>query len=113
MVYHIPVMLEACVSGLAIQPDGVYVDLTFGGGGHAREILNHLKNGHLYGFDQDPDAEANAPDDSRFTFVMANFRDLKRYLKIYGITKVDGILADLGISSHQIDLAERGVFHQV
>lgn len=108
MVYHIPVMLDACVSGLAIQPDGVYVDLTFGGGGHAQEILNHLKNGHLYGFDQDPDAEVNAPDDSRFTFVMANFRDLQRYLKIYGVTKVDGILADLGISSHQIDMAERG-----
>lgn len=107
-VYHIPVMLDACIKGLDIQPNGIYVDLTFGGGGHSKEILRHLDQGHLYGFDQDPDAEANVPEDSRFTFVPANFRDLKRYLKIYGVTEVDGILADLGISSHQIDEPKRG-----
>ncbi|WP_317168762.1 16S rRNA (cytosine(1402)-N(4))-methyltransferase RsmH [Cyclobacterium plantarum] len=106
--YHIPVMLEACISGLAIDPNGVYVDLTFGGGGHSREILKYLDKGHLYGFDQDPDAASNVPENENFTFIMANFRDLKRYLKIYGVTKVDGILADLGVSSHQIDKAERG-----
>lgn len=106
--YHIPVMLEACLSGLSINPDGTYLDLTFGGGGHSREILKKLDKGHLYGFDQDPDAEINAPDDENFTFVMANFRDLRRYLKIYGVEKVDGILADLGVSSHQIDEPSRG-----
>jgi len=106
--YHIPVMLEACLSGLNIDPNGTYIDLTFGGGGHSREILKKIDKGHLYGFDQDPDAEKNAPDDENFTFVMANFRDLRRYLKIYGVDKVDGILADLGVSSHQIDEPSRG-----
>ncbi|WP_339715892.1 16S rRNA (cytosine(1402)-N(4))-methyltransferase RsmH [Cyclobacterium amurskyense] len=106
--YHIPVMLEECLSGLNIDPNGTYIDLTFGGGGHSREILKKLDKGHLYGFDQDPDAEKNAPDDEKFTFVMANFRDLRRYLKIYGVEKVDGILADLGVSSHQIDEPSRG-----
>lgn len=106
--YHIPVMLQECIEGLAIQPEGTYVDLTFGGGGHSREILKHLTTGHLYGFDQDTDAEANCPNDERFTFVNANFRDLKRYLKLYGVREVDGILADLGISSHQIDEPARG-----
>jgi len=106
--YHIPVMLDACISGLAIDPNGVYVDLTFGGGGHSREILKKLDQGHLYAFDLDPDAARNAPEAENFTFIMANFRDLRRYLKIYRVTKVDGILADLGISSHQIDRAERG-----
>ena len=106
--YHIPVMLKACLIGLNIDPDGIYLDLTFGGGGHSCEILKKLDNGHLYGFDQDPDAEKNAPDDENFTFVMANFRDLRRYLKIYGVEKVDGILADLGVSSHQIDEPSRG-----
>jgi 16S rRNA (cytosine1402-N4)-methyltransferase len=101
-------MLEACLSGLNIDPDGTYLDLTFGGGGHSREILKKLNKGHLYGFDQDPDAEKNAPDEENFTFVLANFRDLHRYLKIYGVEKVDGILADLGISSHQIDEPSRG-----
>src|SRR5690606_20387364 len=98
--YHIPVMLKQSVEGLAINPDGVYVDLTFGGGGHSREILRRLDKGHLYGFDQDKDAMSNVPEDSRFTFVHANFRDLKRYLRLYGIREVDGILADLGVSSH-------------
>jgi 16S rRNA (cytosine1402-N4)-methyltransferase len=106
--YHIPVMLAPCIEGLAIDPKGIYVDLTFGGGGHSREILKHLKEGHLYGFDQDVDAEANVPDDPRFTFVQANFRDFKKYLRLYGVTQVDGILADLGISSHQIDEPTRG-----
>jgi 16S rRNA (cytosine1402-N4)-methyltransferase len=106
--YHIPVMLNQCTEGLAIDPNGVYVDVTFGGGGHSREILKHLDKGHLYGFDQDQDAEANIPASDNFTFVAANFRDLKKYLRFYGVTKVDGILADLGISSHQIDVPTRG-----
>lgn len=107
--YHIPVMLLQCIEGLAIRPNGVYVDLTFGGGGHSKEILKYLgEEGSLYGFDQDEDAAANAPEDPKFTFVQANFRDLKRYLRLYGISKVDGILADLGISSHQIDEPSRG-----
>lgn len=107
-VYHIPVMLAQCTDGLAIDPNGIYVDVTFGGGGHSREILKHLKNGHLYGFDQDADAMANIPANDQFTFVEANFRDLKRYLRLHGVKKVDGILADLGISSHQIDEPTRG-----
>ena len=106
--YHIPVMLSQCIEGLAIDPNGTYVDVTFGGGGHSREILKHLDKGHLYGFDQDEDALANAPKDDRFTFVQANFRDIKRYLRLYGVKQVDGILADLGISSHQIDVPGRG-----
>lgn len=106
--YHIPVMLQPCIEGLDINPDGVYLDLTFGGGGHAREILSKLDKGHLYGFDQDEDAIANAPDDDRFTFVHANFRDIKRFLRLYGVDEVNGILADLGISSHQIDEPGRG-----
>lgn len=107
-VYHIPVMLDQCIEGLAILPNGVYVDVTFGGGGHAKEILARLDRGHLFGFDQDSDALVNAPQDPRFTFVQANFRDIKRYLRLHGIKQVDGILADLGISSHQIDAPERG-----
>jgi 16S rRNA (cytosine1402-N4)-methyltransferase len=106
--YHIPVMLKQCTEGLAIDPNGIYVDVTFGGGSHSREILKHLDKGHLYGFDQDQDAEANIPASDNFTFVAANFRDLKKYLRFYGVTKVDGILADLGISSHQIDVPTRG-----
>jgi 16S rRNA (cytosine1402-N4)-methyltransferase len=106
--YHIPVMLEPCIEGLDIEPNGIYVDLTFGGGGHSNEILKRLTNGQLYGFDQDADAEVNVPDDSRFTFIQANFRDFKKYLRLYGVQKVDGILADLGISSHQIDEPTRG-----
>lgn len=106
--YHIPVMLEPCIEGLDIDPNGIYVDLTFGGGGHSNEILKRLTNGHLYGFDQDADAEANVPDDPKFTFIQANFRDFKKYLRLYGVQKVDGILADLGISSHQIDEPKRG-----
>jgi len=106
--YHIPVMLDPCIEGLAILSGGVYVDVTFGGGGHAKAILARLEGGQLFGFDQDSDALANAPQDPRFTFVQANFRDIKRYLRLHGIKQVDGILADLGISSHQIDAPERG-----
>ncbi|MFC3879444.1 16S rRNA (cytosine(1402)-N(4))-methyltransferase RsmH [Algoriphagus namhaensis] len=106
--YHIPVMLSQCTEGLAINPNGIYVDVTFGGGGHSRAILNQLDQGRLFGFDQDQDALENVPDDERFTFVQANFRDLKKYLRLHGVRQVDGILADLGISSHQIDEASRG-----
>lgn len=106
--YHIPVMLTQCTEGMAIDPNGIYVDVTFGGGGHSRAILAKLDQGHLYGFDQDADAEANIPESNKFTFVAANFRDLKKYLRLHKVTKVDGILADLGISSHQIDKPSRG-----
>jgi 16S rRNA (cytosine1402-N4)-methyltransferase len=106
--YHIPVMLGPCIEGLAINPNGIYIDLTFGGGGHSKEILKYLEKGHLYGFDQDVDAEANIPEDARFTFIQANFRDFRKYLRLYGVNQVDGILADLGISSHQIDEPKRG-----
>ena len=101
-------MLGPCIEGLAIDPDGIYVDLTFGGGGHSAEILKHLNKGHLYGFDQDSDSEVNVPEDEKFTFVQANFRDFRKYLRLYGVNQVDGILADLGISSHQIDEPTRG-----
>ena len=107
-VYHIPVMLAQCTDALAIDPNGTYVDVTFGGGGHSREILKQLDKGHLYAFDQDEDAWANVPRDDRFTIVQANFRDIKRFLRLHGVKKVDGILADLGISSHQIDEPSRG-----
>ncbi|MCO6358257.1 16S rRNA (cytosine(1402)-N(4))-methyltransferase RsmH [Roseivirga pacifica] len=109
--YHVPVMLQECVEGLAIKPDGIYVDVTFGGGGHSKEILKHLgDNGHLFGFDQDVDAKQNALaiENRSFTFVQANFRHLKRYLKLHGVKQVDGVLGDLGISSYQIDAVERG-----
>ncbi|MCG8475384.1 MAG: 16S rRNA (cytosine(1402)-N(4))-methyltransferase RsmH [Cytophagales bacterium] len=111
MEYHRPVMLDECVEGLAIKPDGIYVDVTFGGGGHSREILKHLSDkGRLLSFDQDEDAWENAASISHpgFQMVKSNFRHLKRYLKLYGVDRVDGILADLGISSHQIDEPERG-----
>ncbi|MBL1411289.1 16S rRNA (cytosine(1402)-N(4))-methyltransferase RsmH [Sphingobacterium faecale] len=108
-VYHVPVMLHECMEGLAIKPDGVYVDVTFGGGGHSREILKHLgSNGRLVAFDQDPDALRNKIDDERFVLVHQNFRFLKNSLRLEGIRQVDGILADLGVSSHQFDDAERG-----
>ncbi len=107
--YHNPVLLKETVDGLNIKEDGVYVDVTFGGGGHSREILRRLgPNGRLIGFDQDEDALANVPDDERFTLVSQNFRHVKRYLKFYGIKQVDGILGDFGVSSHQFDVAERG-----
>lgn len=109
MDYHNAVLLEQTVAGLAIKPDGVYVDVTFGGGGHSREILKYLgPNGKLFAFDQDEDAWENRIDDERFMLVPHNFRHLKRFLRFHGITEVDGILADLGVSSHQFDVAERG-----
>jgi 16S rRNA (cytosine1402-N4)-methyltransferase len=107
--YHIPVLLQACIDSLNIDPDGVYVDLTFGGGGHSKEILKHLSDkGKLFSFDQDEDAKANVPADKRLTFIPHNFRYVSNYLKMYGITKVDGILGDLGVSSHQFDTGHRG-----
>ncbi|MDE0598211.1 MAG: 16S rRNA (cytosine1402-N4)-methyltransferase [Dokdonia donghaensis] len=109
MDYHNPVLLKETVDGLDIKPDGVYVDVTFGGGGHSREILSRLgENGKLYGFDQDPDAAQNVPDDSRFVLIPENFRFIKRFLRFHGHKKVDGILGDFGVSSHQFDVAERG-----
>lgn len=108
-VYHIPALLHETIDGLDIKPDGVYVDVTFGGGGHSREILARLgKNGKLLGFDQDEDAVKNVPNDHRFVFVRSNFRYLKNFLRYHNIEKVDGILADLGVSSHHFDEAERG-----
>ena len=107
--YHIPVLLKETIEGLQIKPDGVYVDCTFGGGGHAKAILNNLgKGGRLVAFDQDEDAKRNVPDDARILFVSHNFRYLKRFLQLNGIGEVDGVLADLGVSSHQFDEAERG-----
>ena len=109
MEYHNPVLLQASVDGLNIKPDGIYVDVTFGGGGHSKEILSRLgPNGKLFAFDQDEDALANALQDERFTLINENFRFIKRFLRFYGVKSVDGILADLGVSSHQFDVAERG-----
>lgn len=108
-VYHIPVLLEETIAGLNINPDGIYVDVTFGGGGHSKEILKRLSpNGHLYSFDQDKDAEQNIVADNRFTFVRSNFRYLKNWMRYYDIEYIDGLLADLGVSSHHFDAQERG-----
>ena len=107
--YHVPVLLKESVGGLEIKPDGVYVDVTFGGGGHSREILSRLgSDGHLYGFDQDEDAEQNIVSDKRFTFVRSNFRYLKNWMRYYGVEEIDGLLADLGVSSHHFDDETRG-----
>jgi 16S rRNA (cytosine1402-N4)-methyltransferase len=107
--YHVPVMLKECIDGLNIDPDGVYVDVTFGGGGHSREILKHLgPKGRLIAFDQDADAQRNIIDDERFVFVDQNFRYLKNFCRLHGAIPVNGILADLGVSSHQFDEADRG-----
>ena len=109
MEYHNPVLLHPTVDGLDIKPDGVYVDVTFGGGGHSKEILRRLgPNGRLFAFDQDEDALANALPDERFTLINENFRFIKRFLRFHGVKEVDGILADLGVSSHQFDVPERG-----
>lgn len=108
-MYHIPVLLNESVEGLNIKPDGVYVDVTFGGGGHSRRIMECLgDNGRLYAFDQDEDAAKNVIDDSRFTFIQQNFRYMKNFLQLYCGGKVDGILADLGVSSYQFDTPEKG-----
>ncbi len=122
MEYHVPVMLKECLEGLNIRPDGIYVDVTFGGGGHSRAILEQLgPKGHLYSFDQDPDAEKNAfgtgekeaeaskaATPKNFTFVRSNFRYLKNWMRYHGVKHIDGLLADLGVSSHHLDDAERG-----
>ncbi|THF51202.1 16S rRNA (cytosine(1402)-N(4))-methyltransferase RsmH [Flavobacterium supellecticarium] len=109
MEYHNPVLLKETVGGLNIKPDGIYVDVTFGGGGHSREIMRHLgPNGKLFAFDQDADALANVIDDERFTLINENFRYIKRFLRFHGVKQVDGILGDLGVSSHQFDVPERG-----
>ena len=108
-MYHIPVLLPESIEALAIKPDGIYVDCTFGGGGHSRAILDRLDhNGRLYGFDRDKDARENVPHDERFTFVRGNFKHIGNFLRYYGIAHVDGIIADLGVSSHHFDEAERG-----
>ena len=107
--YHVPVFLQESICGLNLQDGGIYVDVTFGGGGHSREILRRMgKESRLFSFDQDEDAERNIVDDSRFTFVRSNFRYLRNFLRYYGVEEVDGILADLGVSSHHFDDSERG-----
>ena len=107
--YHVPVLLKESVDGLGIRPSGVYVDVTFGGGGHSREILSRLGDGgRLFGFDQDADAEANVPGDARFTFVRSNFRYLKNWMRYHGVDGIDGLIADLGVSSHHFDDETRG-----
>lgn len=109
MEYHNPVLLKETVEGLNIKQDGIYVDVTFGGGGHSKEILNRLgQKGKLFAFDQDKDALRNTIDDNRFTLINENFKYIKRFLRFYGVKEVDGILADFGVSSHQFDVAERG-----
>ena len=109
MDYHDPVLLQASIAGLEIIPDGIYVDVTFGGGGHSKELLKRLnKNGRLFAFDQDEDAKKNNLLDDRFVLIQGNFKFIKRFLRVYGVTKVNGILADLGVSSHQFDVPERG-----
>jgi 16S rRNA (cytosine1402-N4)-methyltransferase len=107
-MYHNPVMLDKCINGLNIRPEGVYIDVTFGGGGHSRAILERLTTGHLYAFDQDEDAAENAFDDERFTFIPQNFKYFKNFVQLYHGGKVDGIIADLGVSSHQFDTPEKG-----
>ncbi len=108
-VYHVPVLLEATVDGLGVTPGGIYADMTFGGGGHSREILRRLgSEGRLFAFDQDADAERNIPADGRLTFVRSNFRYLANWMRYHGIEKLDGVVADLGVSSHHFDAEERG-----
>ena len=114
MNYHNPVLLNESIDALSIKEEGVYVDVTYGGGGHSKEILRRLgKNGKLFAFDQDPDAQENTIDDERFILIPENFRYITRFLRFHGVRKVDGVLADLGVSSHQFDEAERGFFYTV
>ena len=108
MEYHNPVLLDECIEGLNIKPTGIYVDVTFGGGGHSKLILKHLDGGKLYAFDQDDNAHKNTLEGDSFKLINANFRHLKNFLRMEGIRKIDGLLADLGVSSHQFDVAERG-----
>ena len=107
-MYHNPVMLKECIGGLNINPEGVYADVTFGGGGHSRAILDRLTTGHLYAFDQDEDAAANVFDDERFTFIPQNFKYFKNFIQLYHGAQIDGVIADLGVSSHQFDTPEKG-----
>lgn len=107
-MYHKPVLLSACIEGLNIHPEGVYADVTFGGGGHSHAILERLSTGHLYAFDQDEDAAINAFDDPRFTFIPQNFKYFKNFIQLYHNGKIDGVLADLGVSSHQFDTPGKG-----
>ena len=108
MSYHNPVLLKECIDGLSIKPEGIYVDVTFGGGGHSKLILSRLKEGKLFAFDQDTSANANDLDQSGFKLINANFRYIKNFLRMYGVSRIDGLLADLGVSSHQFDIADRG-----
>ena len=107
-MYHIPVLLNECMEGLNIRPEGVYADVTYGGGGHSRAIMERLSTGHLYAFDQDEDAAANVIDDERFTFIPQNFSYFKNFIQLYHHGKIDGVIADLGVSSHQFDTPEKG-----
>ncbi|HUM47505.1 MAG TPA: 16S rRNA (cytosine(1402)-N(4))-methyltransferase RsmH, partial [Chitinophagales bacterium] len=111
--YHVPVLLQESIEGLNIQAGGTYVDVTYGGGGHSKAILEKIKNGRLIAFDQDTDAAANVISDERLLFVNQNFKHLRRMLRVNGINEVDGILADLGISSYQVDTEERGFAHRL
>src|SRR5690606_30540941 len=106
--YHIPVLLNDVIDGLDVKPDGMYVDVTFGGGGHSSEILKRLTSGRLFGFDQDADAKDNIPADEKLVFLPHNFRFFKKFLRLNAVNQVDGILADLGVSSHQFDVPDRG-----
>ena len=108
MTYHKAVLLSECIEGLNIKPNGIYVDVTFGGGSHSREILKHLVDGKLFAFDRDDDVLENIPSDKNLKLIQTNYKNIKRFLRLEGVTKVDGILADLGVSSHQFDVAERG-----
>ena len=108
MSYHLPVLLESTIDGLNIKPNGIYVDLTYGGGGHSKAILSKLKNGKLFAFDQDADTLSNKIDDNRLTFINQNFKYVKKFLKLYGVEKVDGVLGDLGVSSYHFDKSSRG-----
>ena len=108
MSYHLPVLLESSIDGLNIKPNGIYVDLTYGGGGHSKAILSKLKNGKLFAFDQDADTLSNKIDDNRLTFINQNFKYVKKFLKLYGVEKVDGVLGDLGVSSYHFDKSSRG-----
>ena len=112
MTYHKPVLLNESVKGLEIKPNGIYVDVTFGGGGHSKEILKNLKGGFLYAFDQDGDAIKNEINASNFKLIRSNFRFIKNFLRLEGVSKIDGLIADLGISSYQIDVPERGFAHR-
>ena len=112
MTYHKPVLLNESIKGLEIKPNGIYVDVTFGGGGHSKEILKKLKGGFLYAFDQDSDAINNVINASNFKLIRSNFRYIKNFLRLEGVSKIDGLIADLGISSYQIDVPERGFAHR-